>query len=680
MRINRIFLLFISISIGITSMAQQQEFMNKDMQKIAKENSNKNWIFLKENINIDAKSIFLNYKKEFSLSNNDSFVLYKTKKNTDLPKPPSVDGASNPDYDSGVHYRYQQYYKGLRVEHAIYVVHESKGKTESINGDMVNGLNINITTTINEQQALNIALNELQASEYFWENTHLEEALKKRTANEDTSYFPMGELLLASLNTDFQSSSYVLAYKFAVYAIEDHKSVEIYIDALSGNVIKQLPLFTDCNSATVNTIWNGSRGINTECTITFCSSYFLQDDCHGATLNKAVIDIMDWNSTTTSSSSAQNITSSNNTWTSANQRFGGTVLWATKRAYWYYKTNFNRDAYDDNNGNVDGYVNAFFSSSSGGANHQNNASMNNGFMKVGLSSGGTNGGTLANSYGTLDIIGHEYQHAVDANEGQLTYQDESGALDESFADIFGEMSENHTLGSHDWLIGADRTDGELRSMLNPKAQGQPDTYGGTYWCDYTNSTLWCTANDKGGVHTNSGVQNFWFYLFVEGGSGTNDNGNTYSVPSNFFILQEEIAEYIAYMNMSVYMTSSSDYEDARSGSMQAANSAYGACSNVSIHNGKAWHAVGVGMAFTNWTSCSNLNPTSGDILRSGISTATLGGSCSVSITPNNSGDVGISGGDYVDLKTGVSIDPSGIGYCRVSNSLYNCTAYTSYTP
>lgn len=51
--------------------------------------------------------------------------------------------------------------------------------------------------------------------------------------------------------------------------------------------------------------------------------------------------------------------------------------------------------------------------------------------------------------------------------------------------------------------------------------GQPDTYQGANWH---------TANtDHGGVHTNSGVLNHWFYLLSVGGSGTNDLGNSYAI-------------------------------------------------------------------------------------------------------------------------------------------------------
>jgi len=58
-------------------------------------------------------------------------------------------------------------------------------------------------------------------------------------------------------------------------------------------------------------------------------------------------------------------------------------------------------------------------------------------------------------------------------------------------------------------------------MSDPNAQGDPDTYLGNNW-EFT-------AIDNGGVHTNSGVQNYWYYLLSVGGTGINDNGYSYNV-------------------------------------------------------------------------------------------------------------------------------------------------------
>ena len=75
----------------------------------------------------------------------------------------------------------------------------------------------------------------------------------------------------------------------------------------------------------------------------------------------------------------------------------------------------------------------------------------------------------------------------------------------------------------------------------------------------------------GGVHTNSSVQNFWFYLLSVGGSGVNDNGDTYSVTG----IGIADAEKIAYRNLTVYLTQTSNFHSSRAGSINAAEDLFG---------------------------------------------------------------------------------------------------------
>jgi hypothetical protein len=180
----------------------------------------------------------------------------------------------------------------------------------------------------------------------------------------------------------------------------------------------------------------------------------------------------------------------------------------------------------------------------------------------------------SDSYSALDIIAHEFAHGVTGhnNSGGLNYSYESGALNESFSDIFGECVENHATGSNNWLIGYDRSDGALlhfpmRSMSNPYSYDQPSVYGGTYW--YTGS------NDNGGVHTNSGVQNKMFYLLATS-------------------IGLSAAENIAYKALtSGYFVPTSNYADARRAWIRAAVDLYGSCSNQATQTMDAWTNVGV---------------------------------------------------------------------------------------
>jgi hypothetical protein len=104
-----------------------------------------------------------------------------------------------------------------------------------------------------------------------------------------------------------------------------------------------------------------------------------------------------------------------------------------------------------------------------------------------------------------DVVAHELTHGVTEFSANLFYAYQSGAINESMSDVFGEFST--LLGPSDvvpaagqrWLIGERLPGGPLRSMSNPAAFGQPasmtsvDFYGG--------------EADNGGVHYNSGVGN-----------------------------------------------------------------------------------------------------------------------------------------------------------------------------
>ena len=94
------------------------------------------------------------------------------------------------------------------------------------------------------------------------------------------------------------------------------------------------------------------------------------------------------------------------------------------------------------------------------------------------------------------------------SQGVLFYQAQSGALNESFADIFGEMIEARTKGTNDWLIGSQLVS-VIRSMANPPAYSQPATM----------SQYVFTSADHGGVHINSGIINRAYYLLAAGFMG-----------------------------------------------------------------------------------------------------------------------------------------------------------------
>ena len=264
------------------------------------------------------------------------------------------------------------------------------------------------------------------------------------------------------------------------------------------------------------------------------------------------------------------------------------VHWGMEVTYDFYLDVFSRNSFDGNGSTIKQFINPPTLQEKFGKN-PNNASAfpaPYNFMQYGLGDGESMGPVVG-----LDVEGHEFTHMVIDNNGNggLEYQGESGALNESFADIFGVCVEFYSEFNPDWTMGEDIMISHpyLRSMSNPNGgkRPQPDTYEGQYWVNPENLSY-----DHGGVHINSGVQNFWFYLLSEGGSGTNDLDNSYSVSG----IGIEKARQIAYRNLVNYLGPNATYHDSYLGSLQSAQDLYG---NPSVEYDAvkaAWYAVGVG--------------------------------------------------------------------------------------
>ena len=480
------------------------------------------------------------------------------------------------------HIRLQQLYQGLPVLGGEYIVHARNGSVRAANGRLAMLSGLDPAPAVDAGRALDAALAQVGARSYKWQIPFWVENLKERTGDPNATWYPAGELCWSptAFGQPETPARYVLAWQFDINAADPDRAIRVIVDAKTGAIVTTLPLESNCSSATVQTNFNGNQTIFTQLS---GSNYLLRDDCQSAGIH-----VRDWNSATLVPSPVE-IQNTTNTWTTMNERFGGTVLWSTKQSYLYYLNTFGRNSYDNSNGSVEGYINAQFDCSPpAGCVSPDNASMSfsGGTLKVGLGSSGT----LANSWSAIDILGHEYTHAVTGATAMLAYMNESGALNESFSDCMGEAIQNYTTGSVDWLEGANRSSGPIRSLANPKAFSNPDTYLGTYW--YTGS------GDFGGVHTNSGVQNKWYYLVAVGGSGTNDNGWAYSVTG----IGLAKAAAITYRNLTVYLSSGSTYTDARTGAIAAAADLYGAGSQEWKTVIRAWRAVGIDPCHVNCPS------------------------------------------------------------------------------
>ena len=172
--------------------------------------------------------------------------------------------------------------------------------------------------------------------------------------------------------------------------------------------------------------------------------------------------------------------------------------------------------------------------------------------------------TYCNGFASADdLTGHEFSHAVTDFEANLFSLAQSGALNESFADIFGEtidlvqhVTAEDTPASR-WLIAEDVPEfGPFRHMMDPTIFGDPGKMSDValFKCDPS------AEADNGGIHSNNGVPNHAYALMVDGGSynGSSINGIGF-----------EKAARIHYRALTTYLTSSSGFADAFSALSQS---------------------------------------------------------------------------------------------------------------
>ncbi len=146
----------------------------------------------------------------------------------------------------------------------------------------------------------------------------------------------------------------------------------------------------------------------------------------------------------------------------------------------------------------------------------------------------------------LDVVAHELTHGVTEHESNLIYIFQSGAINESLSDVWGETIELTYQGGPPWdrwLVGEALPGGAIRDMADPAAFGSPDSM--------TSPLYVCNDRDMGGVHTNSGVGNKAYALAVDGGSF---NGVT------VLGIGLDKAIRIWYRAAAYYLTQASDYD------------------------------------------------------------------------------------------------------------------------
>jgi vibriolysin len=239
----------------------------------------------------------------------------------------------------------------------------------------------------------------------------------------------------------------------------------------------------------------------------------------------------------------------------------------TGAVYDYYLAEFGRDSWDGRG--------AAMISSVHYDNNLDNAYWNGSQMLYG--DGGTYLQRFASSH---DVVAHELTHAVTQTTAGLIYYVEAGALNEATSDILstaaGAWAQGYAVDANTWKVGEDIVKpalgrDALRYMDDPTKDGVSRA---------TYATRYVGGADNGGVHLNSGIANRWFYLVSTSGT-----------------LRIDEAADIWYRALTLYMTSTTMFFQARDATVQAATDLYGASSPKVAAVKTAWDAVGVKSVF-----------------------------------------------------------------------------------
>lgn len=464
------------------------------------------------------------------------------------------------------HERASQYYRGVPVYGADVTRQIAGGQTVSAFGVLYSNIELDVTPRFTREQAA---------------------ALLRELTGQTLGEARAPELTVLPL----AGGGYALAWRARVAT---PGALTLYfIDAHSGRILKQI---SDLKSQTVVGSGTGVLGDSKKVSVQPNAGAFVAID----SLRPPDISTFDMKGNLTRTIDFLNgsvalgfsdvATDTDNTWTD------GPAVDAHAYAGWtydYFFKRFNRRGLDDNNIRIlslvhtvhrrdlfsypdeiigDFFLNAFYAGA--------------GVMVYGegLPPGIilTTGQVVDYFSGALDIVAHELTHGVTDYSSGLTYEGESGALNEAFSDMMATGAEFFLPGPRtaDYLIGEDTfRPGGIRSMSNPGAFGDPDHY----------SKRFTGMEDNGGVHINSGIPNQAFFLAIEGGTNRTSGVAVAGVGSS----NREQIEKIFYRAFTMMLPASASFSTARAATIQSARDLYGAGSAAERAVTQAWSAVGV---------------------------------------------------------------------------------------
>lgn len=437
------------------------------------------------------------------------------------------------------HYNFVQSVQGIPVDGAEFKVHTDKdGIITAVNGDVFPDASSYFKGKLKAQVAKESAL------EKAWKSINVTKAETETNAEADPDGKKFEDTVeKADLVVYKNENDFYLAYKINLQFIQPYPANwVVYVDAINGNVLDSYNAVNDSGTGigvlgdtkTLNTYYSGG-------------TYLLYDT------TKPMAGVIETRTAVNKTRLPGNYSvDPDNNFNATSQGADVDAHYYAGAVYDYYKNTFNRNSFDGNGATLRSTVHY-------GRNY-NNAFWNGSQMVY----GDGDGTTFTSLSGSLDVIAHELTHAVTERTAGLEYRYQSGALNESISDTFGVF-----LDKDDYLIGEDvytpkKAGDALRSLSNPSLYGQPE-----HMSNYVNTT-----SDNGGVHTNSGIPNKAAHLTISK-------------------LGISVAEKIYYRALTVYLSPTSNFSDARASLLAAAADLYGTGSTQYNAVASAWTQVGV---------------------------------------------------------------------------------------
>jgi len=452
--------------------------------------------------------------------------------------------------------RMQQEYKGLRVVGAAYILHEKDGQIRKSSGDLLPFIELSVKPGINGAAAS-------KAAEDYTNSKLLSKTDGAAVVLPDWD-IEQAELVVMDAAYPNFSGNYTLAYHVIISNLEGRNQYResVYVNANTGKVIEAISEIAHTSVEGIAiTKYYGEQSIITDSLE--ANLYVLRDYTRGEgiiTLNGSLDDFTD----------------EDNFWDNfGNKEEVGTDAHYCASAYYDYMLD------EFNWVGLDGDSSELRSRVYGDERNTVNATWNGRYSTF-FSGDCDEYGPLT----TLDVVGHEFAHGFTDFTSDLIYRNESGALNESISDILGKALEKaYDPDNFTWFLGATAVltdeDDYFRDMSDPNAKSDPSLYSGEDW-EFG-------AGDNGGVHSNSGVLNFWYYLLTEGQADINELGVAYDVTPIGF---QKATAIVFTMNVA-YLTESSTYTKAVSASVEAVKDLYGENSAEMLSVLEAWKAVGL---------------------------------------------------------------------------------------